>query len=210
MLRVIPACARSVLWAWTKTGSKMATLTTPAKGADEATLAQAFARREEWAFAEAYRRYGGLLYTVALNVLHGPEDAEDCVHDVLVRVWKNPNAFAAQRGSVRAFLVVCVRNDAISRQRTASRRARLAERASREAQPEEELHIQDFVEQKRVRDAIAQLPQEQRQALMLAYFGGKTHVQIAKELDQPLGTVKSRISLALRKLGLALSIGAHA
>ena len=187
----------------------MATLTTPPRGADEATLAQAFARREEWAFDEAYRRYGGLLYTVALNVLHAAEDAEDCVHDVLVRIWRNPNAFAAQRGSVRAFLVVCVRNDAISRLRTAARRARLAERAAAEPEPGHELQIDDFVEQRRVREAIAQLPEEQRKALLLAFFGGKTHVEIAKELNQPLGTIKSRISLALRKLGLALSIGAR-
>ena len=188
----------------------MATLTPSHKGADEATLAQAFARREEWAFAEAYRRYGGLLYTVALNVLHAAEDAEDCVHDVLVRIWKNPGAFAAQRGSVRAFLVVCVRNDAISRTRTAARRARLAEQLTHETHTNEDLQIEDFVEQRRVRDAIAQLPDEQRKALMLAFFGGRTHVEIAKELDEPLGTVKSRISLGLRKLGLALSIGAHA
>ena len=176
--------------------------------ADEATLAQAFARREEWAFDEAYRRYGALLYTVAFNVLHNPEDAEDCVHDVLVRIWKNSQAFTVQRGSVRAFLVVCVRNEAISRQRSAARRARLAERVTHESETVEELQIEDFIEQRRVREAIAQLPEEQRKAVLLAYFGGKTHVEIAKELDEPLGTVKSRISLGLRKLGAALSFGA--
>ncbi len=187
----------------------MASLTTPPRGADEATLAQAFARREEWAFTEAYRRYGALLYTVALNVLHSAEEAEDCVHDVLVRVWKNVTAFAAQRGSVRAFLVVCVRNDAISRRRSSARRANLAERVSRDSEMQQEIHIEDFVENRRVREAIEQLPEDQRNAVLLAYFGGKTHVEIAKELDQPLGTIKSRISLGLRKLGLALSIGAH-
>jgi len=69
--------------------------------------------------------------------------------------------------------------------------------------------MEDFVENRRVREALAQLPEDQRKAVLLAYFGGKTHVEIAKELNQPLGTVKSRISLGLRKLGLALSIGAH-
>ena len=188
----------------------MATLTTSPRGADEATLAHAFARREEWAFTEAYRRYGGLLYTVALNVLQSAEDAEDCVHDVLVRIWKNATAFAAQRGSVRAFLVVCVRNDAISRRRSAARRARLADQISRESDIHGELHIEDFIENRRVRDALGQLPEDQRKAVLMAYFGEKTHVEIARELDQPLGTIKSRISLGLRKLGLALSIGAHA
>lgn len=175
--------------------------------AEERALVQAFAGREAWAFDEAYRRYGSLLFTVALNVLHNAEDAEDCVHDVLVRVWKNPHAFAADRGSVRAFLVVCVRNDAISRQRAAARRMRLSERITQPGDGVEELRIDDFVEQRRIREAIAQLPQEQRDAVLLAFFRGKTHVEIAKELGQPLGTVKSRISLGLRKIGAALQAG---
>ncbi len=186
----------------------MATAASPGAG-DERALAQAFARRESWAFDEAYRRYGSLLFSVALNVLHNSEDAEDCVHDVLVRVWKNPRAFAVDRGSVRAFLVVCVRNDAISRQRSAARRMRLNEQMTHAHETAEEFEIEDFVQQRRVRDAIAQLPEEQRNAVLLAFFRGKTHVEIAKELDQPLGTIKSRISLALRKIGAALQTGAR-
>lgn len=185
----------------------MATAATSREDADEATLAQAFARRERWAFDEAYRRFGSLLYSVALKVLHSAEDAEDCVHDVLVRVWKNPRTFTVERGSVRSFLVVCVRNDAISRTRSAARRDRLAEHVSRETPLVEELQIADFVEERRVREALAQLPSEQRAAVMLAYFGGKTHVEIAEQLGQPLGTVKSRIALGLRKLGNALTMG---
>jgi RNA polymerase sigma-70 factor (ECF subfamily) len=186
----------------------MATAATSRQGAEEATLARAFARRETWAFDEAYRRYGSLLFSVALNVLHNSEEAEDCVHDVLVRVWKHPQAFAVERGTVRSFLVVCVRNDAISRQRSASRRARLSERISHEAEAVDEIEITDYLEHARVREALAELPEEQRQAVTLAYFGGKTHVEIARALDQPLGTVKSRISLGLRKLGAKLSRGA--
>ena len=185
----------------------MATAATSHEGADEATLAHAFARRERWAFDEAYRRFGSLLYSVALKVLHNPQDAEDCVHDALVRVWKNAHAFTVERGTVRSFLVVCVRNDAISRTRSAARRDRLAEQVSRETPLTEELDIADFVEEQRVREALAQLPDEQRTAVVLAYFGEKTHVQIAEELGQPLGTVKSRIALGLRKLGNALGMG---
>lgn len=183
----------------------MAAAATPHEGADETTLAQAFAGRERWAFDEAYRRFGSLLYSVAYNVLHNSEDAEDCVHDVLVRVWKNPRAYSVDRGSVRAFLIVCVRNDAISRTRSAARRERLSERVGRESESVEELQISDFVEERRVREALAQLPDEQRTAVTLAYFGGKTHVEIAQQLDQPLGTVKSRIALGLRKLGALMT-----
>jgi RNA polymerase sigma-70 factor (ECF subfamily) len=185
----------------------MATAATSQKDADETTLAHAFARRERWAFDEAYRRFGSLLYSVALKVLRNAEDAEDCVHDALVRVWKNRNAFTVDRGAVRAFLVVCVRNEAISRTRSQARRDRLAEQAGREARQVDELQISDFVEERRVREALAQLPDEQRTALVLAYFGEKTHVQIAEQLGQPLGTVKSRIALGLRKLGNALAMG---
>lgn len=187
----------------------MATAATHPGAAEERALAQAFARRESWAFDEAYRRYGSLLFSVAVNVLHNAEEAEDCLHDVLVRVWKNPAAFAIERGSVRAFLVVCVRNDAISRQRAAARRAKLSERVAAEHESVEELQIDDFVEQRRLREAIAQLPEDQRTPLLLAFFRGKTHVQIARELSEPLGTVKSRISLGLRKLGAALRTGAQ-
>src|SRR5579884_2897617 len=137
----------------------MATAATSREGADEATLAQAFARRERWAFDEAYRRYGSLLYSVALGVLHNAQDAEDCLHDVLVRVWKNPQAFTVERGSVRTFLIVCVRNDAISRTRSAARRERLNERVSRQTDAVEEPEIADFIEEERVRGALAQLPQ---------------------------------------------------
>jgi RNA polymerase sigma-70 factor (ECF subfamily) len=183
----------------------MASAANAGKGADEHALGRAFAQREHWAFDEAYRRFGSLLYTVAFNVLHNAEDAEDCVHDVLVRIWKNPRSFAWHRGTIRSFLVVCVRNEAISRTRSSARRERLTQRAGDATQATEDLEIRDYVEEQRVREALAQLPHDQRAALMLAYFGGKTHVEIAAELNEPLGTVKSRIALGLRKLGAALS-----
>ena len=170
---------------------------------EEASFGQAFARREEWAFDEAYRRYGALLYSVALGVLHAPQDAEDCVHDVLTRLWLSPQAFAFERGTVRAFLTVCVRNDAISRVRTRSRRAALAHALQSGVEEAETFEIPDHVEYERLRRALADLPGVQREALMLAYFGGKTHVEVAAALGEPLGTVKSRISLGLRKLAAA-------
>ena len=173
-------------------------------------MAQAFARREPWAFDEAYRRYGALLYSVALNVLHSSEDAEDCVHDVLVRVWKREGAFALQRGTVRSFLTVCVRNEAISRRRASARRHALVTHLQSVTPTSEEFDIPDFVESARLQQALSGLPQDQRDALELAYFGGKTHVEVAEHLGEPLGTVKSRIALALRKLARALGGEVHA
>jgi RNA polymerase sigma-70 factor (ECF subfamily) len=171
---------------------------------DDDRLATAFAARERWAFDEAYRRFGGLLYSTAYNVLGNAEDAQDCVHDALARVWRSPNAYSRARGAVRSFLVVCVRNEAISRLRSQGRRTRLAERLAAEPQEHEELRAVDVIERDRLRAAMDGLPAEQRAPLQLAYYEGKTHVEIAAALDEPLGTIKSRISLGLRKLAAAL------
>jgi RNA polymerase sigma-70 factor (ECF subfamily) len=171
---------------------------------DDDRLATAFAARERWAFDEAYRRYGALLYSTAYNVLGNAEDAQDCVHDALARVWRSPNAYSRARGAVRSFLVVCVRNEAISRLRSLGRRARLAERIAAEPKEHDELRIVDVVENDRLRAALKDLPPEQRAPLELAYYEGKTHVEVAATLGEPLGTVKSRIALGLRKLAAAL------
>ncbi|HEV7178552.1 MAG TPA: sigma-70 family RNA polymerase sigma factor [Candidatus Baltobacteraceae bacterium] len=172
--------------------------------ADDEALATAFAAKERWAFEEAYRRYGALLYSTALRVLANPEDAQDCIHDALTRVWRSPDAYTRARGAVRSFLVVCVRNEAITRVRALSRRTRLSDRLAAEPGEYEELEIRDVIEYDRLRRAMAALPKEQREPLELAYYGQKTHTEIASQLHQPLGTVKSRIALGLRKLGAVL------
>jgi RNA polymerase sigma-70 factor, ECF subfamily len=145
-----------------------------------------------------------LLYSTAYNVLGNGDDAADCVHDALTRVWRSRSAYSRARGAVRSFLLVCVRNEAVSRRRSGARRLRLAERLAAEPQRYEELGAGDPIERDRLRRAMAQLPSEQRTPLELAYYEGKTHTEIASELHAPLGTIKSRIALALRKLAQAL------
>jgi RNA polymerase sigma-70 factor, ECF subfamily len=171
---------------------------------DDERLAAAFAAHDRWAFDEAYRRYAALLYSAAYNVLGNTEDAQDCMHDALARVWRAGNAYSRARGSLRSFLVVCVRNEAISRLRSAGRRLRLTQRLAAEPQEHDELKFVDVVERDRLRAAMAKLPEEQRKPLEMAYYGGKTHTEIARELDAPLGTTKSRIAMGLRKLATAL------
>ena len=171
---------------------------------DEETLASAFAAHERWAFDEAYRRYMPLLYSAAFQVLGNREDAADCVHDALARVWRTRDAYSRARGQVRSFLVVCVRNAAISRLRSQARRERLSQRLAAEPQEHTWLPAGDPIERDRLRAAFAQLPDEQRLPLQLAYYEGKTHSEIAQELQQPLGTVKSRIAAGLRRLAVAL------
>lgn len=167
-------------------------------------LAAAFATKERWAFDEAYHQYGKLLYSTAYNVLGNAEDAQDVVQDALARVWRSPDSYSRAKGSVRSFLVVCVRNEAITRLRSKARRLRLVERVAQEPVEHDELPIVDVVETERVRNALQGLPPEQRRPLELAYYEHMTHTEIARSLDQPLGTVKSRIAMGLRKLGAAL------
>jgi RNA polymerase sigma-70 factor, ECF subfamily len=172
--------------------------------ANDDGLATAFAAGKRWAFDEAYRRYAPLLYSTAYNVLDNAEDASDCLHDALTRVWRSPGAYSRARGALRSFLVVCVRNEAISRRRALARRRHLSERLAAEPHEHAELTAGDPVERDRLRSAMAALPPEQRLPLTLAYYQGKTHAEIAAELREPLGTVKSRIAAGLRKLASAL------
>jgi len=169
----------------------------------ETQLIEDFLARKASALESAYARYGDLLYAAAARVLRVRADAEDCVHDALLRVWQRPNSFRKERGSLRAFLLVCVRNEALSRMRSGARRLEIAGTIRDEP---EEIEITDHVELRRLKGAMDALPPEQRQALELAFFGNKTHVQIADELGLPLGTVKSRLSLAIRKLHASLAL----
>jgi RNA polymerase sigma-70 factor, ECF subfamily len=170
----------------------------------EENLAVAFAAHEPWAFGEAYRRYAALLYSAAYNVLGDADDAKDTVADAVAKLWRSPRAYCASRGNLRSFLVVCVRNEALSRRRRQARRLRLEARLAAMPAEHAELAFTDPIERDRVRRALAGLPQEQRRALELAYYEGKTHTEIADELQEPLGTIKSRIKLGLRKLAAAL------
>jgi RNA polymerase sigma-70 factor (ECF subfamily) len=154
-----------------------------------------------------YAAYKTPLFSVARRVLGNDDDAQDCVHDALVRIWQRSGSYAPERGSLRSYLLVSVRNEALTRKRNAARHFAIEERALRDEQSAYELEVNDPVERARLRRAVAALPPEQRDALELAYFGQLTHVQVAQRLGVPLGTTKSRIALALRKLSNALAPG---
>ncbi len=154
-----------------------------------------------------YAAYGRPLYAVARNVLGNDDDAQDCVHDALVRIWQRSESYRPERGSLRSYLLVSVRNEALTRKRNAARHVNIEQRAARAEQPEYEIEVNDPIERARLRRALVALPAEQRLALELAYFGQLTYVQVAERLGVPLGTTKSRIALALRKLNAALTQG---
>jgi RNA polymerase sigma-70 factor, ECF subfamily len=173
---------------------------------DDGELAARFAARSRDGLASAYERYGRLLFTVARNALGDAADAEDCVHDALLRVWRTPGAYRPDRGALGPFLVACVRNEAMTMRRGRTRRIAREERVQR-LQPvsTDPPEIADHVAAQQLRDAIAALPDEQRVALETAYYGNRTQVETAQTLGVPLGTVKTRIAAAMRKLAAGLA-----
>jgi RNA polymerase sigma factor (sigma-70 family) len=173
----------------------------------DAEVAAALAAGDQSALAELYDRYGGLAYSVALRVLDDPGRAEDAVQDAFLGVWRGASGFDATRGSLRSWLVASVRNRAIDmlRGRSLHERRELALRPDLESVqsgPEDE--AAGAQERAAVRDALGELPDEQREAVLLAYFGGFTQPEIAEIAGVPLSTVKGRMRLAMEKLATYL------
>lgn len=167
-----------------------------------------FVSGERWALEALYIRHAKTFYSAAYSVLKDASDAQDCVHDVLVRLWKRSGNYTPGRGSLKAFVAVCVRNEAVSRLRIRNREPELQKRLAARVQ-HEEFEPFDFVEHDRLTRAIDSLPAAQRQAVIMSYFQYLTHREIAERLGEPVGTIKSRLSTALHRLRGALSGTTH-
>lgn len=163
------------------------------------------ASRDESALEALYTASSHLVYTIAMRVLLDEADASEVVVDVYRQVWDGAARFDEQRGSAAAWIVILARSRAMDRRR--SRTARMRTAASVEALPEA-MSSQPSPEtlaiatqgNRAVMRALALVPAEQRQALDLAFFAGLTHSEIAERLGEPLGTVKTRIRLAVSRL----------
>ena len=176
-----------------------------AESPSDLELAAWLAAGREDALAQLYDRYGRLVYSVAFKVLGDPGRAEDAVQESFLKVWNNAGRFDANRGSLRTWLVTAVRNRSIDYLRGRAGHERHeqelqgeAESAGPSSDPWRE--VSRSLERAAVREAIASLPSEQRQAVELAYFQGYTCREIAEIANVPLSTVKGRLRLALEKL----------
>jgi RNA polymerase sigma-70 factor (ECF subfamily) len=168
-------------------------------------LAAALASGEVGALARLYDRYGAAAYAVSVRILGDPGTAEDAVQDTFLKLWHGAARFDARRGSLRAWLLTAVRNRSIDyvRGRGAHQRREREIPLDAEARGEGSdpwLAVAAMVDRDVIRQALASLPAEQRQAVELAYFGGYSHREIAEMVRVPLGTVKGRMRLALEKL----------
>jgi RNA polymerase sigma-70 factor, ECF subfamily len=182
------------------------------QAAGDANLVLRLARFEAPALAELYRRHGGAVLAVAYRTLWDRVAAEEAVQEVFVRLWNQPERFDQERGSLRSFLLAQSHGRAVDLLRSeGSRRAR-EERVARqavEAGYDLEHQVADLIQAEQVREAVAGLPEEERRAIELAYFGGHTYREVARLLDQPEGTVKGRIRAGLRRMAGALgTVGA--
>lgn len=167
----------------------------------EAALITRIRAGDESAMADLYDRYSGVVYGVALRVLGNTSAAEDVVQEVFLQLWRNPQAFDADRGKLAPWLAVIARNRAID-----LLRKRPMEDDIDELPISTGVDLEDEASQRlaisKVRGVLAQLPADQRKLLEMAFFEGLTHTEIASKTGEPLGTVKTRIRsglLALRK-----------
>jgi RNA polymerase sigma factor (sigma-70 family) len=169
-------------------------------------LVDDFVLRKPTALERIYALWSPLFVSVARHAVRDIALAEDCVHDALVRVWRSPNRFSGNREMLKASLVASVRNESLLRLRSDARRDVREQKAARLA-PVSSIDppAVDPVETARLQRAMERLPEDQRIALTLAYYGNKTHVEVAAALGAPLGTVKSRIAMAMRKLHAELA-----
>ena len=173
-------------------------------------LVSAISSGSSTALEQLYDQTCGLVNALALRVLGNREDAEEVMLDVYTRVWKNASRFDSTRGNAFAWLILMTRSQAIDRLRQRGSRSRgaepmddHAELASKELSPEQNALWNG--ERKVIKAALDSLPAEQRLALNLAFYEGLTHVELAERMALPLGTVKTRIQLGLKRMRKFLS-----
>jgi RNA polymerase sigma-70 factor (ECF subfamily) len=157
---------------------------------------------DQAALAEVYRRHAGSVYALAVRILRDQFQAEEIVQEVFLRLWERPERFDEVRGSCRAYLLMEAQARTVDRIRAEERRRDREQRAQRDAVESYELDVElrDLVIGEQVREALAELSADEREAIELAYFGGRTYKQVALVLHQPEGTIKSRIRAGLTRL----------
>ena len=174
--------------------------------ASDAALVVAIGRYRQDALAEAYRRHAGAVFGLAKRLLDDHARAEEIVQEVFLRLWNDPGRFDPDRGTLRSFLLAHAHGRSVDVLRAdAARRAREEREAVRDAATAGTSYdvaheVWDLALASHVREAMEALTPGERAAIELAYFGGKTYKEVAAELGEPEGTVKSRIRSGLRRL----------
>jgi RNA polymerase sigma-70 factor, ECF subfamily len=156
------------------------------------------------AFAALYDRHSGAAYSLAYRLMGERTAAEDLVQDVFLKVWRSAGSYRLDRASVRTWILSIVHHRGVDQLRSLASRRRTQDKVEADAPKSEpsEAFASAWrnTQRDQVREALDTLPTDQLKVLELAYFSGYTHVEIASLLDVPLGTVKGRMRLGLRKI----------
>jgi len=174
---------------------------------DDETLIRLVAHARADALSELYDRYSRLVFSLALNLIGDRATAEEVTLDVFIRIWQKAETYRPEQAKVSTWLTSIARHRSIDMLRRHGSRPEQHSLSWAEISPEAapsvdapEKAAELALQQQRVRAALGQLPADQKQVLTLAYFRGYTHREIAEALGQPLGTVKTRIRLAMQRL----------
>jgi RNA polymerase sigma-70 factor (ECF subfamily) len=171
--------------------------------ASDAALVVSIGRYHDDALAEVYRRHAGAVYALARRLLSDRTLAEEIVQEVFLRLWNDPDRFDPDRGSLRSYLLAQCHGRSVDLIRAESSRRRREEKEltlAAEAGYDVEHEVWDIAVADRVRSALNGLPDGEREAILLAYFGGHTYREVADLLGTPEGTVKSRIRVGLKRM----------
>ena len=179
--------------------------------AHDRELVERLRKRDEEAFRSLFARYAPSAKALAQRVVRQAHLAEEIVQEAFLAVWRNPDGYDAQRGSVRSWLMGTVHHRAVDLVRREEAHRRRGEQAIVDAREEQVDHAEDVAididrpkEQELVRSALRELPIEQRNVIEMMYFSGLSQTRIAERTGLPLGTVKSRTLLGMRRLRAAL------
>ena len=173
------------------------------RAASDAALVVAIGRYHDDALAEAYRRHAGAVFALARRLLTDRTLAEEIVQEVFLRLWNDPDRFDPDRGSLRSYLLAQCHGRSVDLIRSESSRRRREEKEltlAAEAGYDLEHEVWDMAVADKVKVALQALPDGEREAILLAYFGGHTYREVADLLDTPEGTVKSRIRAGLTRM----------
>jgi RNA polymerase sigma factor (sigma-70 family) len=177
-----------------------------ASGAWESAVRDRLVARDPTALSDLYDQFGSYVFGLAARVIGDRHAAEDVTQEVFLSIWERPEAFDPARGRLRTFLGTLAHRRAVDTVRREEARRRRAAREAATVVPIPDVGelAMAIVTAEQVRAEVDRLPREQRDAIELAYFGGRTYRQVAEELGIPEGTAKSRMRLGLSRIAQAL------